>query len=82
VAEKKTNKKSGTLNRYFYSKTWFKTKHSLYSQDEVNHRLYNNLPLDDLFDAQEGKYKKTKPNTERKPGSGRPKNKNGDDKGV
>jgi hypothetical protein len=75
VAEKKqTNKKSGTLNRYFYSKTWFKTKHSLISQDEVEHRLQNNLPLDDLFDARDSKYKKAKPNTERKSGSGRPKN--------
>jgi hypothetical protein len=68
VAEKKqTNKKSGTLNRYFYSKTWFKTKHSLFSQDEVNHRLYNNLPLDDLFDAQDSKYKNRNPDS-KKPG--------------
>ena len=68
MAEKKqTNKKSGTLNRYFYSKTWFKTKHSLFSQDEINHRLYNNLPLDDLFDAQDGKYKNRNPDS-KKPG--------------
>ena len=72
MAEKKqTNKKSGTLNRYFYSKTWFKTKHSLYSQDEVNHRLYNDLPLDDLFDARDSKYKKSNPGISK---AGRPKN--------
>jgi hypothetical protein len=68
VAEKKqTNKKSGTLNRYFYSKTWFKTKHSLISQDEVEHRLQNNLPLDDLFDARDSKYKTRNPDS-KKPG--------------
>lgn len=75
MAEKKqTNKKSGTLNRYFYSKTWFKTKHSLISQDEVEHRLQNNLPLNDLFDAQDGKYGNRKPGINK---GGRPKtNKN------
>ena len=67
MAEKKTNKKSGTLNRYFYSKTWFKTKHSLISQDEVEHRLQNNLPLDDLFDARDSKYKTRNPDS-KKPG--------------
>ena len=65
MAEKKTNKKSGTLNRYFYSKTWFKTKHSLISQDEVEHRLQNNLPLNDLFDAQDGKYGNRNPNSKK-----------------
>ena len=67
MAEKKTNKKSGTLNRYFFKKTWFKTKHSLISQDEVNHRIYNGLPLNDLFDAQESKYGTRNPDS-KKPG--------------
>ena len=68
MAEKKqTNKKSGTLNRYFYSKTWQSSKHVLMSQDEINHRLYNNLPLDDLLNDKVNNYIKNKP------GGGRPK---------
>ena len=74
MAEKKqTNKKSGTLNRYFYSKTWQSGKHVLMSQDEINHRLYNDLPLDDLLDDKIKKYSKNKP------GGGRPKKINGDE---
>lgn len=50
--------KNGTLDRYFYTKTWVKipSKNSL-DIDEVNHRLYNDLPLDDLLNSKPRKNK-------------------------
>ena len=53
------NKKNGTLKRYFYTKKW-DTSHGRNSLDidEVNHRLYNNLPLDDLLDKNADRYKR------------------------
>jgi len=61
VGEKKqTRKKSGTLDRYFYKKTWKSMKHSILSQDEVDYRINNDLPLDDLLDDNINKYNKNK----------------------
>ena len=54
--------KSGVLNRFFYTKTWDSSKHSLLSQEEIEHRLYNNLPLDDVYDENISKYNKKKKN--------------------
>ena len=54
----KTNKKSGILDRYYLTKTWKKSKHSLLSPEEIEHRIYNDLPLDDLLDKAANKYKK------------------------
>ena len=62
----KTNKKSGTLDRYYLTKTWKKSKHSLLSQEEIEHRIYNDLPLDDLLDKAANKYKKDKDNGDEK----------------
>lgn len=58
--KKKTKKKSGTLNRHFYTKTWKRYKHSVLSQEEIEYRIYNDLPLDDILDENINKYKRKK----------------------
>lgn len=55
---KKTNKKSGTLDRYMYTKTWVKLQHRTLDQEQIEWRIYNDLPLDDLIDENVNKYKK------------------------
>ena len=53
------NKNRGSLKRYFYNKKWVtSSRHNSLDIDEVNHRLYNNLPLDDLIDEKLNKYKR------------------------
>lgn len=61
-------KGKNTIKRYFYNKAWdtsFKT--ATLNQEEIIRRLENNLPIDDLYDTLDSKYKrtgkyKTKPN--------------------
>ena len=36
------------------------TKHNIYDQEEIEHRLNNNLPIDDLIDTMNEKYSKNK----------------------
>ena len=73
--KKQTKKKSGTLNRHFYTKTWKSNRHNVLSQEEVEHRIYNDLPLDDILDKAINTYKRTGKHkkTNSKP-PGRPKN--------
>lgn len=58
----KKTKGKHSINRYFYSKTW-DTSFRLYSLDPavVAHRLENNLPIDDLYDRLDEKYKRQNP---------------------
>ena len=42
-------------------KKWEKiSKHNIYDQAEIEHRLNNNLPIDDLIDTMNEKYNKNK----------------------
>ena len=36
------------------------TKHNIYDQEEIEHRLNNNLPIDDIIDIMNEKYSKNK----------------------
>jgi hypothetical protein len=36
------------------------TKHNIYDQEEIEHRLNNNLPIDDLIDIMNEKYSRNK----------------------
>lgn len=50
-----------SIKRYFYAKEW-DTSYRTYAlnQDEINYRLENNLPIDDLYDTLDKKYKRKK----------------------
>ena len=53
------NKKSGTLKRYFYTKTWDTSfRGNTFDIEEITHRLENNLAIDDLFDKLDKRYKR------------------------
>ena len=42
-------------------KEWEKiTKHNIYDQAEIEHRLNNNLPIDDIIDTMNEKYSRNK----------------------
>jgi len=42
-------------------KTWVKmTRHNVYDQAEIEHRLNNNLPIDDIIDIMNEKYSRDK----------------------
>jgi hypothetical protein len=42
-------------------KEWEKiTKHNVYNQAEIEHRLNNNLPIDDIIDIMDEKYSRNK----------------------
>lgn len=57
---KKTKKHRSNIERFF-EKQWDKSNRQLsLDVDEVNHRLYNDLPLDDLLDKIINKNKHTK----------------------
>lgn len=57
---KKGGKNKQHLIRY-QKKEWQKiTKHNVYDQAEIEHRLNNNLPIDDLIDTMNEKYSKNK----------------------
>ena len=59
---KKGGKNKQRLIRY-KPKNWTKTTiHNTFDQEEIEHRLNNNLPLDDLFDKLDSKYGKRKNN--------------------
>lgn len=56
----KGSKNKQRLIRY-KKKEWQKsTIHNTFDQEEIEHRLNNNLPLDDLFDRFEKKYSRNK----------------------
>ena len=56
----KGSKNKQRLIRY-KKKEWQKTTmHNTFNQEEIEHRLNNNLPLDDLFDKLDSKYSKNK----------------------
>lgn len=59
---KKSNPNNNqVIDKYFITKEWDKTfKHRTLDIDEVNHRLYNDLPLDDLIDEATNKYNRKK----------------------
>lgn len=50
-----------SIKRYFYARKW-DTSYRGYTlnQDEINYRLENNLPIDDLYDILDKKYKHKK----------------------
>jgi len=55
----------GTKNKQrlirYTPKEWYKiTKHNIYDQEEIEHRLNNNLPIDDIIDTMNEKYSKNK----------------------
>jgi len=55
----KSNKKKNKQRLIQYKpKHWQKSMHSYYDVDEINHRLENNLPLDDIFDSFKGKFER------------------------
>ena len=57
---KKGGKNKQRLIRY-KKKEWQKsTSHNTFDQEEIEHRLNNNLPLDDIFDRFETKYSRNK----------------------
>lgn len=63
-----------SIKRYFYAKEWDKsyTTYTL-NQEEIIHRIENNLPIDDLYDTLDNKYKRTGKFVVNGKGSGRPK---------
>ena len=66
-----TGRKSGGKNnpiliKYSPHKWDHSFKNSSYKQDEVEHRLNNNLPIDDLTDTLITKYNKGEPRKSRK----------------
>jgi hypothetical protein len=64
---KKSSGKGGSINRYFYSKTWDKgARLYLMDQQEVINRIENGLPLDDLYDTLDNKYKRKNVKNENK----------------
>ena len=52
--------KGGTNKQHlirYQKKTWTKiTNHNIYNQEEIEHRLNNNLPIDDLIDTMNEKF--------------------------
>ena len=56
----KGSKNKQRLIRY-KKKEWQRTTmHNTFNQEEIEHRLNNNLPLDDLFDKLDNKYSRNK----------------------
>ncbi len=56
----KGSKNKQRLIRYS-PKEWVKiTKHNTYNQEQIIHRLENNLAIDDLIDIMDSKYNRNK----------------------
>ena len=54
---KKTSGRSGTINKYFLTKTWdTRYRGQTLNQEEIEHRLNNNLPIDDLYSKLDNRY--------------------------
>ena len=54
------SKNKQRLIRYSH-KVWSKAaKHNIYNQEAIIWRLENNLPIDDIIDIMDSKYKKNK----------------------
>jgi len=59
MGRKKKQKQPERLIKY-KPKRWQTTLHSIYNQEEIEHRLNNNLPIDDIIDTLNNKYNKNK----------------------
>jgi len=56
---KKTSGRSGTIKKYFLTKTWdTRYRGQTLNQEEVIYRIENNLPIDDLYSKLDNKYKR------------------------
>ena len=57
---KQTNSKSkNTIKKYFLTKTWDTSfRGQTLNQEEIIHRLENNLPIDDLYSKLDNRYKR------------------------
>ena len=59
--KKPNTKNRHVIDRYFIQKEWDKSfRHRTLDQDEVDWRINNDLPLDDLIDEAANKYKRNK----------------------
>ena len=63
--ESKGGRPKGSKNKQrlirYSPKTWVKiTKHNTYNQEQIIWRLENNLPINDIIDIMDSKYKKNK----------------------
>lgn len=64
--KKKTSGRNGVIKKFFITKTWdTRYRGQTLNQEEVIYRIENNLPLDDLYNILNNRYKhKPKPKKE------------------
>ena len=64
--KKQTNESSkNTIKKYFLTKTWDTSfRGYTLNQEEIIHRLENNLPIDDLYSKLDSRYKRKNVNDE------------------
>jgi len=56
---KTKHKSNAILDRYWTTKTWESSKHSIFDQEEINYRIMNDLPVSDLYAERDAKFIRT-----------------------